>query len=252
MLFKADLSAAGVGEASFDGLSGQTDLNASGIGVASFNVQAVVQSDFNATGAGGFSFNATAAKLIELAATGTGGFSADTKAAKKVDLSADGLGAFAADSHTLISSDLSAIGSGAFSADSHVFYNSEFIAAGSGSADFQPRIPSEFDMGGIGQATFVAVALAVPVTIPGSNLYIIPENFINSVATLAATSTAAGFDVNNIKLDAKSKIHRSTGTSSQTITATWTEYKILQRCSYGVYKSDRRIDSPDKTLHKYR
>lgn len=226
-LFKADLSAVGVGEASFDGLSGQTDLNASGIGVASFNVQAVVQSDFNAAGAGGFSFNATATKLIELAATGTGGFSADAKAAKKVDLSADGLGAFAADSHTFINSHLSATGAGAFNADSHVIASSEFIAVGSSVADFQPRIPSEFDMGGIGQATFVAVALAVPVTIPGSNLYIIPENFINSAATLDATSTASGFDVNNVKLDAKSKIHRTTGTSSQTITATWTETKFI-------------------------
>ena len=82
-------------------------------------------------------------------------------------------------------------------------------------------------MQGTGQQHFVAVALAVPITIPGSNLYIIPENFINSAATLDATSTAAGFDVNNIKLDAKSKIHRSTGTSSQTITATWTDTKFF-------------------------
>ena len=56
-----------------------------------------------------------------------------------------------------------------------------------------------------------------------SNIYFIANNRIDDAATLAATSTAAGFDVDNLKLDEKTKVWRSTGLSTQTITITWTD-----------------------------
>lgn len=60
----------------------------------------------------------------------------------------------------------------------------------------------------------------VPVTIGGSNIFFIGKNLLDD-ATLTATSTASGFDVDNMKIDKRSSIWRSTDLSEQTITVTW-------------------------------
>jgi hypothetical protein len=57
----------------------------------------------------------------------------------------------------------------------------------------------------------------------GSNIYFIADNRLYDAATLSATSTAAGFDVDNLQVDQKTKVWRSTGLSTQTITITWTD-----------------------------
>jgi hypothetical protein len=56
-----------------------------------------------------------------------------------------------------------------------------------------------------------------------SNIYFVVDNRLDDADTLAATSTAAGFDVDNLKLEQKLKVWRSVDLSVQTITLTWTE-----------------------------
>lgn len=68
--------------------------------------------------------------------------------------------------------------------------------------------------------TFKTFASVLP-TNAGSNLYFIANNRIDDAATLTATSIAAGFDVDNLQLDQKTKVWRSTGLATQTITITW-------------------------------
>lgn len=64
-----------------------------------------------------------------------------------------------------------------------------------------------------------APLIIVPTNV-ASNLFIIPENNVDS-ATMSASSTAAGFDVDNLKNNDKGKGWRSPGLSSETITSTW-------------------------------
>jgi hypothetical protein len=52
-------------------------------------------------------------------------------------------------------------------------------------------------------------------------MYILADDSIKSAATLAVTSTAAGFAVDNLKNDKRAATWRSTAITSQTITATW-------------------------------
>jgi hypothetical protein len=83
----------------------------------------------------------------------------------------------------------------------------------------------------IGLVTEISTALSFTLqtfasvlpTNDSSNIYFIADNRLDDAATLIATSTAAGFDVDNLQLDQKTKVWRSTGLSTQTITITWTD-----------------------------
>jgi len=93
-------------------------------------------------------------------------------------------------------------------------------AAGAGATSFIGVTSSEFLAAGAGSALFVSQFVEVPVTLPESNIYFIGENHTDS-ASLTATTTASGFDVDYLQQDIKSRVWRSTATTSQTITATW-------------------------------
>jgi hypothetical protein len=57
-------------------------------------------------------------------------------------------------------------------------------------------------------------------------MHILADDTIKS-ATLAATSTASGFSVNNLKNDRRASTWRSTAITSQTITATWSSAQTI-------------------------
>lgn len=65
----------------------------------------------------------------------------------------------------------------------------------------------------------------------GSNLYIIGTNLFDN-ATLVATSEATGYDKENMQLDTKSSVWRSTNLSEQTITATWGTTQTLSAIAF--------------------
>lgn len=58
-------------------------------------------------------------------------------------------------------------------------------------------------------------------------MIILSDDVIKSAAAITATSTAAGFSVNNLKDDRKGNSWRSTAISSQTITATWSSPQTI-------------------------
>lgn len=204
-----ELVAAGVG--GFSGISNAlslADLNASGAGNTALNITALLQTDLSADGVGTYDALANAAFLADLNASGVGGaaiFSANDKA----DLSADGIGLTNLDAQFNKPSDLSAAGLSTFTAQAAGVQIAELLAQGLGGATFSLRSSTKL------------------VTIPGSNMFIIANNAINRAATLTATTTAAGFDVGNIKTDRKSSVWRSTAVTSQTITATWTDSETI-------------------------
>lgn len=77
------------------------------------------------------------------------------------------------------------------------------------------------------------VSLPVHVTNSGANLFIITRNVFDD-ATLSATSTAATFDVDNMKLDDKFQVWRSTDLTTQTIEADWGDGNSQTLSAVGV------------------
>ena len=59
-----------------------------------------------------------------------------------------------------------------------------------------------------------------------ANLRIIKNN-ITDTATIAATSTASGFSVDNLKSDAKTSVWRSTDLAVQTLTLIWATAQVI-------------------------
>lgn len=55
------------------------------------------------------------------------------------------------------------------------------------------------------------------------NLRIIYDNAVDRASTLTANSTAAGFDVNNLKNDYKGKVHRSTNLATTVYQIAWNQ-----------------------------
>lgn len=71
-------------------------------------------------------------------------------------------------------------------------------------------------------------------------MHIIASDVIKS-ATLAATSTASGFLVDNLKNDKRSSTWRSTAIASQTITATWGSSQVVN--AIGIAFANFLVDS---------
>ena len=228
------LSAPGVGGSSFISDSEKANLSAPGVGGFDFDIGVTVENILSAPGVGGFSANIEALKPSELTAIGAGAFSFDATGIKPSDINAPGIGGFSGDLVAQHKSDLSAAGSSAFNVDIGTLNKAELSAPGVGGSSLEgvSRFAADMSGDGVSAAGFLGKSIAVPVTITGSNFYIIPENFIDDPDTLTATTTASGFDIDNIKSDIKSKVWRSTATTAQTITATWTETKLISAVGF--------------------
>ena len=100
--------------------------------------------------------------------------------------------------------------------------------------------PAKINLEAVNGASELTIIPPVPETNPGSNLYIIGNNLFDN-ATLTATSTASGFDKDNMKLDRKSSVWRSTDLSEQTITATWASGQTISAVAFAF--SNLHIDS---------
>lgn len=224
----APLTAAGVGFANFDMVSANATLEADGIGGFTGNSNALSKTEMIAIGAGSIFLAGDARKPADLTAAGAGVGSFDIVPAVKTDLTAAGVGAFTGLTNTGARVVLTAAGVGSSTFISGGVKRTTLTGAGVGVAAFDGRFfsPSEFVMAGVGSHTFVGDTQQIPATIPGSNLYIIPENLIDS-ATLAASSTESGYDLENVKLDRKLLTWRSTDANLQTITITWADTQLL-------------------------
>lgn len=84
---------------------------------------------------------------------------------------------------------------------------------------------STIQLNGVSGSAIQTFPPPVPTTLAGSNIFFIGKNAIDT-ASLTASTTASGFDVDNLKINRKSKIHRSTGTSL-TLTGTWSTAQTM-------------------------
>lgn len=229
----ADLTAAGAGAANFDMISQTTELTADGVGGFTANTTALSKSNMIAIGEGDAFLATVARKPTELTAAGVGAASFDIVPASKTELTAGGVGGFSGITNVGFRVKLTAVGTGSNTFISGANKRSTLTAAGAGDANFDSRFfsPMEFQMAGVGSAVFRITSQQVPATIAGSNLYLIPENYIDT-ATLVASSTATGYDIENIKLDRKLLIWRSTDGNLQTVTATWADTRLLSAVGF--------------------
>jgi len=214
--YQSDLTAAGVGGSALVGDIDGTTFSMAGTGAASFNVELTAQTDLAAAGAGLTDFQARTAAELDASGAGVALFDVGILAAS--DLTGAGVGV--ANFEPVPGTTLAADGVGVATLNSQHIAAADFSAAGVGSADFRGKTLADLNAAGTSTFNFLTRSLITPRTQAGADMFIIAANAVQT-ASLSATTTASGFDVNNIANDFKSSGWRSTATTAQTITFTW-------------------------------